>query len=67
MVQVIVSSGFQVFSDRSPNGLHISKCSIISVSGVALFCAHYLPVPECFTLDDSEVKQIAFIWYINLI
>lgn len=67
MVQVIVSWGFQVFSDRSPNGLHVSKCSIITVSGVAAFCAQYLPVLGCFTLDDSEVEQITFIWYINLI
>lgn len=67
MNQVTVSWGLQVFSDRSPNGLHVSKCPITSVSGVAVFCAQYLPVPGCFTLDDSKVEQIAFIWYINLI
>ena len=56
-----------MFSGRSPNGLHVGKCSIISVSGVAVFCAQYLPVLGCFTLDGSEVEQTAFIWYIKLI
>lgn len=33
-----MSRGFQTFSDRSPNGLHISKCLVIRASGEVVLC-----------------------------